>query len=32
VAGLLNFSDMHFRRSSEELIALSVLQDLHMSK
>jgi hypothetical protein len=28
VAGLLNLSDIHFRRSSEELIALSVLQEM----
>jgi hypothetical protein len=32
VNGLLNLSDIHFRRSSEELIALSVLQELHTKK
>jgi hypothetical protein len=32
VHGLLNLSDIHFRRSSEELIAISALQDLRSKK
>jgi hypothetical protein len=32
VTGLLNLSDIHFRRSSEEMVAVSVLQELRTRK